>query len=204
MESWFYTLSAIPQTLAALIALAATFIVHRLEHLNQFIKRDYELARWFLLKFDPDKYSKIFKDMTDGDLAIAFKEASNRLKKGETWLGLEQYQFGGIRDEFPNVIGSYYGFLGYFTSTPDRMAEFIQQRAHNFQENVNNKSRLYDYLKSAIRNIVFPIVFSLILLPLYPLIPKTNMKAVIVAVVVVLAVYSVINTAKSVWEISRL
>lgn len=199
---WFYTLSAIPQALAAMIAVVATFAVYRLSYINQLITPDLKFAHWFLLKIDPGKY---YQSFTNEKIPEIFEEEAAKLEKNKERLGLTVNQFTGIQDELSEIIKTYYGLLGgYYTSNSERMREFIQQKAKGYKENNDSKKQLYNILKTSIKITAFPIIFSLIFLPFYSIIPWLFLRITIVFIAVVSALCSIKYTAKGVWKISHL
>src|SRR3989339_108620 len=88
---WYYTLSAIPQTLAAMIALTATFIVFKLNFLSQQIyKNRSDLARFILLlsSFQGKEIHDI-EPLSDKDFIQLYEEGLAKIHNEKEKLGLD-------------------------------------------------------------------------------------------------------------------
>ena len=193
---WYYTLSAIPQTLAAMIALAATFIIFKLTYVKQTIREDLLLAKWFLLAVEPGRYGAIILKMSKRSIAREFIKQTRAMNKEIAAGTLSKERWHVLWDEFSDVVeGSY----RHFASHPEKIALFLEQKASSLENNVVSGQRIFSYLRRSIFFTAIPIVFSLLFLPLYGLVSGS---LIIVGFAVLLAVWAVIFTSYSVLKIS--
>ena len=125
-EFWFFTLSSIPQTLGAMIAMAATLVMFKLSFIKQSMGEDIRIARWFLLKADPDVFVEQIGMMSKNDIAAHFKHITDGLRTDAPWLGLGQNQWRAVQEEFPKMIDVPHRI---FALTPDRIITFLRQKA---------------------------------------------------------------------------
>lgn len=193
---WYYSLSTIPQTLAAMITLAATFIIFKLSHIKNTIRADLPLAKWFLLAIDSPRYGTTVLTMSKHAVAHRFSEEIVTIGKEAEAGTLSRERWHTIWNEFSNIVDDSHRS---FASHPERMIFFLQQKARSLEKNIVSGERVFSYLIWSIFFTATPIVFSLIFLPLYQIVSGSFF---IVAGAVVLAIWGVLYTSYSVWKIS--
>lgn len=194
--SWYYTLSTIPQTLAAMITLAATFIIFKLTSIKNTIREDLKIAKWFLLAIDAEYYGSRIMRMSKRAIAHDFSEQSEKMYCKMIKEGLERKEWSLLWNEFSDVID---GSHRSFASHPEKIMLFLTEKAASLEKNVESGQHIFFYLIWSIFFTVLPIMFSLIFLPLYALLSGSFL---ILESAVVLALWGVGYTSYSVWKIS--
>ena len=163
-EFWFFTLSSIPQTLGAMIVMAATFALFKLNFVKQSMAEDIKIAKWFLLKADSALFVENLIIMPKDSIADHFKKAVSNLRLDAPWLGLGQQQWRAVQDEFPEIIDTVHR---PFAASPERIITFLTHKASDLEKEITTGKRIFGYLRYSIFFTVIPIVFSLVALPLY-------------------------------------
>ena len=194
---WFYTLSAIPQTLGAIIALTATFIIFKLNHVEERTKREYgEIKDWVLTLLPELKVHQI-TEFDDNAMLSKLKEAIGMLNPEKQRFGLEDVRFNQLYSMYEHVlltnkrkIDSYKNIYNYLLEKQRILTSLIGVR----------KSALR-HLKISLALTVLPISSSIIFLPFYKWF--TNSGHIIVGTLVIFSVVAVSYTATSVWDIAR-
>jgi hypothetical protein len=102
---WFYTLSTIPQTLAAVIALFAIFVVYKVTQIDQVIRIEFlpKIKRLLTLINNmklSDRRRTNFSDYEILDLIIAF----DKLDSNDVYLGLGKELYEKIKEEWKIII----------------------------------------------------------------------------------------------------
>lgn len=194
---WFYTLSAIPQTLGAIIALVAIFVIFKLDHTEDRTKKEHgEITRWLPHLFPELEISEITK-MNDSAVLQRLQDGLRKLNRTEPLLGLKNDR--DLEHLYEEVFRSY-------TARPTPMGERIygylveKERIYNSVITVrkNALSRLFKCLLL----ITFPIAGSMILLPLRERI-SSPWDIYAVLLIVVLAVIAIFYTVFIVWKIAQ-
>ncbi|MDZ4260266.1 MAG: hypothetical protein U1A25_01250, partial [Candidatus Sungbacteria bacterium] len=161
--SWYYTLSTIPQTMAAMIALAAMFIIFKLTAVKDTIREDLKIAKWFLLSVDAEYYGSRIMRMSKRAVAHEFSEQSQKMYRKVTKGKLEREQWSLLWNEFSDVVD---GSHRSFASHPEKIMLFLTEKAILLEKNVESGQHIFFYLIWSIFFSVLPIIFSLIFLPL--------------------------------------
>ncbi len=199
---WYYTLSAIPQTLAAGLALAATFVIFKMSLLNDQIEtRASEMAKLLALAGSGSADDGEFKEQADHKHMLKI--------------------FAGVLpalDAQPELVAKIASFYGGAGARPDlldrddpahhKVVTHLKRLRHSFTGLLEHKRRSFGYLK---RNLIFtlaPMSASLFLLPLHDYIEHDPFHGVliddlIVAVLVGCTIASLCYTAYSVWKIAN-
>lgn len=195
-EFWFFTLSSIPQTLGAMIVMAATFALFKLSFVKQSMVEDIKIAKWFLLKADPEVFVENLIMMPKDAVADHFKKAVRNLRVDAPWLGLGQNQWKAVQDEFPEIIDI---FHRPFAASPERIITFLTHKAFDLEKEIMTGKLIFRYLRYSIFFTIVPIIFSLVALPLYSLMPDPFMA---IGVSVLLAVWGVIYMTYSILKVA--
>lgn len=194
--SWYYTLSTIPQTLAAMITLAGMFIIFKLTAVKDTIREDVKIAKWFLLAIDAEYYGSRIMRMSKRAIAHDFGEQSEKMYRKMIKGRLKREQWSVLWNEFSDVVD---GSHRSFASHPEKIMFFLTEKAMSLEKNVESGQHIFFYLIWSIFFTALPIIFSLIFLPLYALLSGSFL---IVECAVALAIWGVGYTSYSVWKIS--
>jgi len=193
---WFYTLSAIPQTLGAIIALAAIFVIFKLDHIeNRLQKESREIEEWLMPLFP----SMEIHEVTRLDYSAMLQKLSEGIKKlspGERNLAFDGYN--KLCDLLREVIASY---KRYYDASEERIYEYLAEKERILKSLLEVRKNALRRLKISLYFIVLSIVASIIFLPLYESID--SYAPAIVTTLVILAVSAVVYTGCSVWDIAR-
>lgn len=195
-EFWFFTLSSIPQTLGAMIVMAATFAIFKLSFVKQSMAEDIKIAKWFLLKADPDIFVENLIRMPKEGIADHFRKAVNNLRTDAPWLGLGQQQWRVVQDEFPEIIDTVHR---PFAASPERIITFLTHKASDLEKEITTGKRIFGYLRYSIFFTVVPVVFSLIALPLYSFVANPFL---VIGISVLLALWGVLYMTYSVLKVA--
>lgn len=105
---WFYTLSAIPQTLAAMFALVIAVFVFRTEELDKVITRDIQDSKRFLLPIFKNLEIHEIEAMTGREYFKKLETALDYiLKKDVKNLGIEQFFYDRLKELYMTKIEEY-------------------------------------------------------------------------------------------------
>ena len=194
---WFYTLSAIPQTLGALIALTATFIIFKLNHVEERTKTEYEeIKDWILTLLPNFKIHEITK-FDDNAMLAKLDEAIKILNLEKDRFGLETPAFNQLYEMYEHILLANKRKVGRYNDIYDYLLE--KRRILGSLIDVRKSALLR--LRNSLMLSALPIALSLILLPLYNWFSSGGYAIVIG--LVILSIIAVSYTAISVWEIAR-
>ena len=190
-EAWLYTLSAIPQTLAAMIALVATFIIYKLSRLKDHIALHSEEVKVYLPSLaDKNKILDI-NSLFEEDVVSTLKEGLNNFHK----LNPEDLKY--IMSRYGEVVVSQPGV----NLSPEKLKQYLIQKTQLLETLLAKKNLAYNKLKTSLLFTAIPIIISLIILPFYGFMVNPGL---ILLFLVALSGLSVIYTVHSVWEISKI
>jgi hypothetical protein len=200
---WYYTLSAVPQTLAATIALAATFSVVKLDQLSKKIyDARVDLRRFMLLITSEvegvEKEIHDIEPLQDKAFLALYERCFNTLKPRDNSLGVSNGIYVRLQREMSRIIK-----LEWHSGYPARSFRiygFLKMKKDLFKLMLLARSESMRLMLLSLVFAVSNIVISLLVLPNYN---YFNGSIKIVYAVVFLAALSVIITAWSVWRISR-
>lgn len=133
-NSWFYTLSAIPQTLAAMFALVIAVFVFRTEELNKLIARDINDSKKFLLPIFDNLEIHEIEAMTGKEYLRKIEGAvENILKKDSPNLGMDEGKYDRLRLLYKTKIAEYE--RGY---SPDenRIFKYLQVKKDSIKTHI--------------------------------------------------------------------
>ncbi|MDQ5968854.1 MAG: hypothetical protein QG579_11 [Patescibacteria group bacterium] len=200
-DYWYYTLSAIPQTLAAVIALAAAFTTLKLDYISKIIKETrIDLRRFILLttsKLDIKEIHTI-EPLSDKEFLKVFKEGLSSLDEHNHQLGLTSDMFNKYSDEMFRIINkdwnSRYG--------PDdfRVFGYLKMKKEIFEKLIEQKDEIIYLMTSSLILVGFVITVSLIILPSYNCF---NGSKLLVYGIVTGSVISIIVTILSILKIVK-
>ena len=172
---WFYALSAIPQTLAAIITLTATFIVFKLNAIDSNINTDIYHAKIFLPSIDNDFNPYIRKNNVK-EVIVSLEEAIAKIDPGKPFLGLHPTNFSHLAEDCKDIIG--HG-LKAFPLNAVNIYKFINYKYDSLVGSNDSKIRIIRYLKDCLILTAVPIVFSLLFLPLQTSLNELSFSLVI-------------------------
>lgn len=192
---WFYTLSTIPQTLGAIIALTATFVIFRLNHIEARTQHEHKEIKLWILPLFPEKEIDEISKLDDSAMLVRLKEGIKKLDLKKQHLGFNKYN--DLFDLSKEVISS---FGRGFEPTEERIYNYILEKARILESLLVNRKNALRYLKSCLLITVVPIVASIVLLPLHTRVMSYDVY--IVSVLVGLAGASVLYTVYCIWRIA--
>jgi hypothetical protein len=193
---WFYTLSAIPQTLGAVIALSATFVIFKLNHIESRTKKEYDEITEWIMPLHPEIEIPDITKLDDSSILQKLREGMGKLNREESNLGFDGYD--KLRDLYGEVINSY---KRHFSPTEARIYDYLQEKNRILSSLLEVRRDALRRLKASLVLTVLPIVGSIIFLPLYQQV--SYCRVVIVSALVIFAVIGICYTAYSVWKIAR-
>lgn len=196
---WYYTLSAIPQTLAAMVALSATFFVFRLNFISEEIKKNRkDLLRFTLLLAEEQGEIDIIERKTEEEFLEFYKQVLKKVKPDQPNLGLgENRIYEKLAAEMQRIISE--DWRSYFRAKPERVAKYLYTKKELLENLLSIKKmakRLFGY---TLMITTFVVSASLLVLPNYNLI---HYPRLIVYTILFFSLISVILTAYSVWWIA--
>lgn len=208
-NSWFYTLSAIPQTLGAIIGLTATFIIFKLNHIESRLQKEYgEIKEWIAALFSRLEIYEITK-LDDNEILLKLREGIGLLNRDEQELGFGGYE--RLSNLHGNIMVSHIGMGGY-CSTEKALYGYLLEKERIFNSLLEGKKIALNRLKKSLILTSVPTVCSIFFLPFYgevscisifslPL-GAVSCSLAIVAIMILLAIAAVLYTAYSVWKIA--
>lgn len=197
-DYWYYTLSAVPQTLAAMIALAATFFVFRLDFLSEEMRKNRkDLARFLLLLAQEQGEIHNIETKSDEDFFIFYKEMLDKIKPDEDKFGLPPETYAKLEQEMQRIIHE--DWKSFFLPRSFRIAKYLDMKKDNFEKLLSTKSTIHWLLGSSLLTVALTIIISLFALPNYDVF--CNPRS-IVGLVLIGSLASVVLTTYSVWRIA--
>jgi hypothetical protein len=201
MESnyWFYTLSAVPQTLAAIMAFSATFFILKLGKLQQQKNTFLNDMSRFLALLKRDKLtSEILK--LDDDGIIDILRIVNKLKPEDSKMGVGPKQYAKYKTEMEFVIQKE---RSIYKPSPQKIYDYLLHQKVFFEETAAAKRDILGRIKWNLFPVTLTITASLVLLPFHNWLSENLLVCIILlAIVLVLTVFSIILTAWNIYQIS--
>ena len=191
---WYYTLSAIPQTLAAVIALSATFVVFKMNVVQEALKLNGASIKSFIMVAHPEKTYRDIISLRPKAMADEFERLIKDLRglpEGTDPL-LER-----MMEQTKTVVGAH----GYFMPNKENMFEFLETTNGLFREDESRLDTIKDQLKLSIICTVAPLVGSLLILPHDG---ALHASAAIPTAFTLLSAVSIIYASWSVWRIATI
>ena len=198
MNSWFYTLSTIAQTLAALIALAATFIVFRLNFISEAIQHEYEKVRPLLMEMSPD-YEQMVESMNTYQVASFISSMLKTFGSTSPMLGVDDARLSRLIDILNRVEVTWRRDL----SGNERVHSFLVHEETNLRRLVERRNDVLNVLVTSLCSVAVPIALSLLLLPHYGTMFVINNSGWILTALTWLSTLSIAYTAYGIWKVAR-
>lgn len=197
---WYYTLSAIPQTLAAIIALSATFVVFKLNFLSEKIKDSRTDLRRSILLLTSSKQTEIhdIEPLNDDEFLKLYEEGLSIIKPTEEELGLDPGIHKRLRDELSRIITD--DWKSAFPPRQARVVGYLTMKRDIFKDLLKIRKKSLRLLFWSLLISALVITTSLILLPNYNYI---DYPISAIWIILVFTVLSIILTTLSVWIIAR-
>lgn len=194
---WFYTLSAIPQTLGAIIALTATFIIFKLNHVEERTKKEYDEIKDWVLTLMPEINLHEISKFDDYTMLNKLKDGIKRLDPARNRFGLEDARFNQLFTLYEHVMASHKKKA--FNHEP--IYPYLEEKTRILTSLLEVRKNALNYLWISLGLSVATIVSSIIFLPLYQYF--ISCAYVIVGSIVLLAAAAIGFTAYSVWDIAQ-
>ncbi len=194
---WFYTLSAIPQTLGAVIALTATFVIFKLNQIESKTQIEYNEIKEWVMPLLPDIRIHDLTKLDDGEMLEKLEEGIGKLDPRQSDLGFTGY--AKLCELYKDVIKSH---KRHFEPTGDRIYQYLLERKRMFTHLLDIRKKALRLLKKSLLLTVVPLAGSIVFLPLYQQVIRFGF--VIVILFVILAVFAVVYTARSVWWLASI
>ena len=189
---WFYTLSTISQTLAAILGLAAVFVVLRLQGLVKNIN-DYKSRAVDILRV-MERYIKTFKIQQNvGKLLKDLRNFNVIYKKSDKYYEGDESMNRGITDSITKLSDRYEPYKGlnhrdFFEDTLNNLDNFVSQR-----DDVIKLIRLPGIIASS------TIIISILNLGLTDWL--THYSTILLLLNVVLSLISILFIVRACWKI---
>ncbi len=199
---WYYTLSAIPQTLAAIIALAATFAVVSLGSVSKKIRVSRKDLRRFILLLTSrlditEKEIHTIEPLSDKNFLKIFKKGLETLKKEPT-LGLDETNFKKFKTEMHRIIEE--EWKSFYGADNTRIYGYLEMKKNLLEELLYKRKQIFQFMALSLILVTLVIIGSLIILPQYN---YFNGSRMIVLLTIKFASLAIIITGISVWKIAN-
>lgn len=195
-NSWFYSLSAIPQTLAAMIALTATFVVYKLSRIKDYISRHAEEVKIFLPHLVPEEKITDPGSIFEEKVAELLGRGLKKLDISKEDLGTTEFKH--LKNAFDNILHLQHIHL---ESTKENLFDYLNHKNQIITTLINKKNLANRALKNSLFFTAMPIALSLVLLPLYGILAG---RPLILTLMIAASCFSIAYTAYTVWQISNL
>lgn len=201
---WFYTLSAVPQTLAAMIALAATFVVFRVNTISKKIEESRNDLRRFMLlvtsilsKEDSSEIHEI-EPLNHKDFLALYDKGLSKLDVKEKYLGLGEAKYKKYEDEMFRIINK--EWYSYYPPDKERIFGYLNMKKEIFHKLLLEKDASQFWLNLSLILVSSTIIISMVILPNFT---YFNGSKCVVGFVIFLATISILITSIGVWKIAR-
>ena len=135
---WFYTLSAIPQTLAAMFALVIAVLVFRTGELNRVINRDVEDSKRFLLPIFKNLEIHEIEAMTGKEYLGKLETAVEHiLKKDAQNLGIEKDDYERLKKLYQTKIEEY---ERYYSPDENRIFNYLLVKKDSIRTHILSRN----------------------------------------------------------------
>ncbi len=194
---WYYTLSAIPQALAAMIAVVATLVVYKVSRVSDRTEREKDVIKRFILVLHPDKEIHEIERMRGWELLHALHNGIAKLNPSAEKLGFENYK--ELEKLFKEIANFW---QRSFEVNESRIHEFLSQKAKVLENLVGVRKRSIRYLVNSLFTAAVPSCLSFLVLPHIYLFGNTWANPA-VTILTILSSASIIYTAYAVWRIAK-
>lgn len=202
---WYYTLSAIPQTLAAMIALAATFVVFKLSIISERIKEARKDLRRFILLATSNLDKKLYQTeiheiepLSNNKFLELYETGLDNLKSDAEFLGLDKGMFEKYGKEMFRIINK--EWHSFYTAKDFRIFGYLVMKKEVFKSLLLLRRKSVALLTLSLTLVASTIIASLIALPAFGYFVGSIL---LVDIIVFCAVLSIVITAYSVWIIAN-
>ena len=196
-DFWLYTLSAIPQTLGAIVALTATFVIFKLDHIEERTKLEYdEIKDWVLTILFELGIHEISR-LDDYALLEKLRKSIEKLDPNSDRFGLEDARFNQLYAMYEHVLISHKRKMDNYKN----IYLYLQEKERVLSSLINVRRNALIRLRTSLFLTSAPIVLSLITLLVFPLLASCG--PVIIAALVILSISAVAYTVLSVWDIAH-
>jgi hypothetical protein len=210
---WYYTLSSTSQTLAALVALSATFVIFKLDQINRLKKEFIDKMFRFLMIFNYKKNIHELLPLLKTDEGVKeLLSPINYLKPELDDLGFENFfivrgkltkkdaseAYRKCNDYMNSII---IGFHGQHKSTNIRLWGYLKYQQEYYETLIKTKNNIYHKLKFSLILNSLTIILSLSFIS-FDNINKCYLYF-ITLIIIIMAIVSIIYTTKSIWDISH-
>lgn len=195
---WYYTLSAIPQALAATIAVVATFVIYKVSRVSDRTEREKDSIKRFILVLNPEQEIHHIESMRGWDVLRALREGLEKLDKSKEGLG-----FGGyakLEKLFKEIVSDW---QRSFEVNEARIYEFLHQKADVLHRLVNTRKRSLRYLIVSLVIATIPSALAFLALPHIGFFYTVANANLFVTIMTILSSLSFVYTSFSVWKIAR-
>lgn len=196
-DIWLFTLAAIPQTLAAMIALVATFVVYKLSRVSDRVEKERGLVKSFLLHLHPEKEIHHIEGMRGEELLEALQEGIAKLDPEEKDLGFDAFK--KLEALLKEIIEAWHLRTG---ASGQKIYDFLQQKENIFRNLVHTRKLAINLLVACLFLTALPTCLSLLALPNVEYFAENLFQ--ITLALSGFASISIIFTTYSVWKIAKL
>jgi hypothetical protein len=207
-NSWFYTLSAIPQTIASLIALSATFIIFKLNAIDSNINTDVYHIRIFLNvlnnNFEPYIGRKDLREILN-----PLKEEIKKLDSEKESLGLDRIIFENLQSACRYIISG--KIVDWYPLHEKNLYKFITYKYDSLKGGYMSKNIILDYLKKTLILSSISVVLCLLFLSQFEastgfevIINNYCIARFILYFLAVFSIESIIYAVYSIFKISKI
>ncbi len=196
-NTWYYALSTIAQTLAAILALGGTFVIFKLDKVSERIKILKERVIELLMIFE-ETLIQSFDDVPEKDLASKLITKLEKIDtQKENWDVPKQKQrlidFYKNRELIPKM-------QGYRAPSDNEVVSYLQNSAKRFGTDVEIVRITLSLLKRSLSLLSVTIIISILLLPIQIIFKGYDEIPLIL--IVIFAILSVYFQARTVWRVA--
>ncbi|OHA03498.1 MAG: hypothetical protein A3J58_03230 [Candidatus Sungbacteria bacterium RIFCSPHIGHO2_02_FULL_52_23] len=194
LNFWFFTLSAIPQTLGALVALVVAFVIYRIGEIDRLLGRDIPRMKRCLLAATDATIAEL-NEQSSREILRDLQKFLATMDPERSELGLELPRHAELVEVFDRMTDEEYGIV---SSNSREIYLYLQEKANKIEVSLNSRALILEYLKVSVILSLFTIVASLGIMPQSSFfLPQT--RGFIVACVLFLTVVSAAYTGYSVF-----
>ena len=157
---WYYTLSTIAQTLAAILALGGTFIIFKFNTMKERVDALRDITINMLIRVFQKINSKSFDDMNDNELIRQARNELSRLDNKKMDLGDNDLRTRLI-EFFRDITKQNVSY-----ETNEQMITYLKNKIGRFETDNNRKNEVFKYLKISLLFLSLTIIASILFLPL--------------------------------------
>lgn len=198
LSFWYFTLSAIPQALAATIAVVATFVVYKVSRVSDRTEREKAITKRFILVLNPDTEIHHIESMRGWDVLKALQEGVSKLNPKESELGFAGYK--NLEKLFKEMANEW---QRSFEVNEQRIYEFLHQKANVLARLVTTRKQSLRYLVISLILATIPSALAFLAVPHVEFFQTVGNANDFVTALTVLSMLSFVYTSYGVWRIAR-